>query len=130
MSETDSGDNVRRIGNGFDPDIVKGYVDRIERLDDDLAHEKGVYMEACKVIHEQRAGVIQEAKDQHGISKRALKTVVKVRGLEERAERLREELEPEIQDGFDQIRLALGDYADTPLGGAALAKAPDRPSAA
>ena len=75
-------------------------------------------MERCKVITEQRASVLQEAKDQHGISKRALKTVVKVRGLETR-QRLREELEPEIQRFLD-YRPALGDYADTPLGGAAL----------
>ena len=92
MSETD---NASRLSNGFDPDVVKGYVDRIERLNDELASEKGEYMERCKVITEQRASVLQEAKDQHGISKRALKTVVKVRGLEEHAERLREELEPE-----------------------------------
>lgn len=129
-SETESGgegDGVRHVGNGFDPTVVASYTERIERLLDDLASEKGSYMERCKSIRQDIAFVVQEAKDQSGIPKKEFKAVIKTRELEEKLERIREDLEGVEQETFDQIRHALGDLADLPLGGAALAKATDRP---
>lgn len=114
-------------GNGFDPDKCKSFVDRIESLHADIASEMSAALNACKQIHGDIKIVYQEAKDEAGIPKKALKRVIKVRALERKAEEMREELEGEDQDSFDQIRHALGDLADTPLGQAALAEKDVRP---
>jgi uncharacterized protein (UPF0335 family) len=101
---------------------AKQYVDRIERLYDDLASEKGEYMRKAKTIREDIALVLDDAKTA-GIPKKELKAVIKTRDLERRAQAIRDDLEADSQETFDQIRVALGDLADTPLGEAALDRA-------
>lgn len=127
--ENNGGESTRRVGNGFDPNVVKGYVDRVERLLDDIESERGSFMAKCKSIREDIALVVQEAKDQHGVPKKEFKAVIKARELEAKAERIRDDLEAESQETFDQIRHALGDLADLPLGAAVLDRASDRPEA-
>lgn len=95
------------------------FVGRIERLYDDLASAKGEYMRRAKTIREDIALVIDDAKTA-GIPKKELKAVIKTRDLERKAQAIRDDLEADSQETFDQIRLALGDLADTPLGEAAL----------
>jgi F0F1-type ATP synthase membrane subunit b/b' len=120
---------VHRIGsNGIEADLVQPFCDRIENLMDQLATEKGEYMQRCKSIREDITLVLTEAKDA-GIPKKAFKAVIKTRELEQKLEAIRDDLEAEQQETYDQIRHALGDLADTPLGGATLSKAADRPSA-
>lgn len=109
--------------NGYDSDAVKGYVERIERYLDELASERGEFMARCKVIRNNIAHVVQEAKDQHGIPKKEFKAVIKARELEAKADRIREDLEADAQATFDMIRTALGDFGDLPLGQAALERA-------
>lgn len=120
---------IHRIGhNGLQPDAVQGFTDRIENLMDKLASEKGEYMVRCKSIREDVNLVLAEAKDA-GIPKKAFRAVIKTRELENKLDAIRDELEAETQETYDQIRHALGDLADLPLGNATLQKAPDRPSA-
>lgn len=105
--------------NGFDPKTVSSFVARIESLHEDLLKERSAYMLACKQIRGDITLVLDEAKDA-GIPKRALKSVVRVRELEGKAEMVRQELEAEDQQNHDLIRQALGDLADLPLGQAVL----------
>lgn len=102
-----------------DPRKTKGYADRIETLLADLESLKGEYMAECKSLREDVKSVLEEAKAA-GIDPKALKAVVDTRAAEKRAERIRLGLKTETQEVFDAIRVALGDYADTPLGEAAL----------
>lgn len=132
MADNDNAENgggVRHVGNGFDPEVVKSYCDRVENLLEDMESERGAFMAKCKSIREDISLVVTEAKDQHGIPKKEFRAVIKARELEAKADRIRDELEADAQQTFDQIRHALGDLADTPLGGAALAHASDRPRA-
>ncbi|MCJ2022150.1 hypothetical protein MKK84_32910 [Methylobacterium sp. E-065] len=108
-------------GNGFDPKRTKECVDRIEAIAVKKEAAHMAYMRECSVFSEDTKAVYDEAKTAWGIPKRALKTVIKVRATERKLEAMREDLETEDQESFDQIRHALGDLADTPLGGAALA---------
>lgn len=109
-------DEPRR--SNFDPDMVKAFVDRVESLHNDIASEKGAYMATCKGIREDISSVYDEAKEK-GIPKKILKLVIEQRALGRKMEDIREELEQDDQDIFDQLMLALGDLADTPLGQAA-----------
>lgn len=106
-------------GNGFDPEKVTSYVDRIENLHVGIASIMGKALSECRAVHADIKVVYDEAKDEAGIPKKALKKVVKARAFERKADECREELEGEDQDNYDQIRHALGDLADTPLGQAA-----------
>jgi hypothetical protein len=58
-----------------------------------------------------------------GIPKREFRAVMRTRQLENKLEAIRDGLQADEQETFDQIRNALGDLADLPLGQAALAKA-------
>jgi hypothetical protein len=108
--------------NGFRPEAAKEFVARVERLLDDLASEKGEYMRKAKAIREDIQLVIDDA-EAAGIPKKELKAVIKTRELETRAAAIRDDLEGDAQSVFDMIRAALGDFADTPLGQAALDQA-------
>jgi len=109
-------------------DVVRNFTARVEKLHDELDTEKGEYMRRCRSIRDDIKNVLVEASDA-GVPRREFKAVIKVRLLEKRADAVRDELEPDEAETFDTIRTALGDYSDTPLGQAALAKAPDRPAA-
>ncbi len=109
--------------NGFDPGKVQGYVERIESLHADIATEMATALNACRQIHGDIKQVYQEAKDEAGVPKKALKKVVKARGLERKAAECRADLEGDDLDSYDLIRHALGDLADTPLGAAATDRA-------
>lgn len=106
-------------GNGFDPAVVSGFVQRIESLGDDLLTERSEYMTRCKSIRGDIKLVLDEAKDA-GIPRKELKLAVKTRELQRKVDAIREDLEGDEQDNYDMIRHALGDLADTPLGAAAL----------
>jgi len=108
-------------------DVLLDFTHRVENLYDELASEKGEYMNRARQIRESIARVLVEAKDA-GIPKKEFKTVIKARQLENRLEHLRDDLEPDEVETYDAIRLALGDLSDLPLGQAALAKA-ERPAA-
>lgn len=101
---------------------VKEFVGRVENLLDDLASERGKYMNACKPIHEDIKEVYVEAKEA-GIPTKALKAAVKMREYERKKDAEREKLDSPDQDELDRIRMALGDLEGTPLGDAAVAHA-------
>ncbi len=109
-------------GNGFDPAILGAFNARIENLMTDLGLEKSESMTRCKAIHQDIDEVLKEAKNA-GIPKREFKAVIKKRTLLARAEEIRADLEGESVDAFDQIEFALGKFAETELGAAAVDRA-------
>ena len=111
---------------------AKRWYGEIERHLATLETYKGEHMQRCKSVREQMSDVYDRAADA-GIPKRALKAVVKAKALEAKAEAARLDLDDEDTiESFDQIRVALGDFADTPLGNAAVTPAakPSRRKAA
>jgi hypothetical protein len=104
--------------NGFDPDYVIEVVEAIEEIQDDIASIKAVNAAKCKSRKNDINDHMDTAKEK-GIPKTELKAVLKVRDLERKAEAARNDLEGDSQDLFDNLRLALGDLEDTPLGQAA-----------
>lgn len=115
--------------NGYNAERVKECVERIENLERDRLSAHGSYMEEAKRIAEDKTAVYEEAKTAWNIPKKALKAVVKARATERKLEAIRGDLDGDIQDSFDAIRLALGDLNDTPLGAAAQEQAKTRKKA-
>ena len=116
---------ARAPGNGYPATVVKGFVKELETLEEERLQAHSLYMKKCAKLKEQ-AGDIYDAAKEKGIPRKALRTVIKVRQAENKAERLREELEQDEQDSFDLLRLALGDLEDTDLGKAAMARMKER----
>ena len=115
MADTDTA----AAGNGYDPEIVQHLVGRIDSLHDDLATERGEYMQRCRQIRGEIKDVLQAAKDEDGIPKKALKFLVKKRQMLAKIEDIEAGLEPEDGTAFQSLELALGDYGSTGLGQAA-----------
>jgi len=113
-------EKARPGSNGFDPEVVKNAVDRVENIEAEMLKEKMAWMSKCKAHKSDINLVLDEAKEK-GVPKKELKSVLKARELEAKAQAARDNLEPDEQDTHDQIRFALGDLDQTPLGDAALA---------
>lgn len=109
--------------NGPDPKRTQECVERIEALLAKKAELHIEYMAECSVIASDIKDIYTEAKSAWGLPVRAMKAVIKARGMERKLEALRDNLEDDDIESFDQIRHALGDLADTPLGDAATEKA-------
>jgi hypothetical protein len=101
---------------------VQSAVADIEQCHTELLHERSVYMTACKRIRENISGHLDTASER-GISKKLLRLIVKERGLERKINDLHDVLEPDEQSELEMLTEKLGDFVNTPLGGAAIAKA-------
>lgn len=102
---------------------VRDAVAAIEACYGELLSERMAYMGRCKQIRQRMSGQYDIAAEK-GIPRKALKLKVKERELERKIDALTEDLEPEEQDSFEMISAKLGDFANTPLGQAALDRAP------
>ena len=111
--------DAKPAGNGYDPEQVKQVVKSCEELDAEIATIMSEAMLACKDKHSEKKDIIDDAKKSYGIPKKEVRAVLKIRSLERKAEKTRDDLTAESQDRVDMIRHALGDLADTPLGQAA-----------
>lgn len=101
---------------------VQAAVKNIEERYVDLASERGSYMLKCRRIREGMANDY-EAAGNRGISKKLLKKIIKERELERRIDALTVDLEPDERSELEMLVEKLGDFAHTPLGKAAVAKA-------
>ncbi len=102
-------------GNGFKPDQVQNVVNRIMSLKGDIRSVKAANAKRCREIMEDVAEIFDEAKS-NGIPKKELKRAIKAVELTQELAALRDELEADEQETFDQLAHALG-----PLGEAARA---------
>lgn len=107
-------------GNGFDPDAVTGFVERIENVFGDINKERSESMHRCKTMRADIDEIYKEAKGA-GIPKKALKAVVKKRGLIADIDDCGSNLEDDDASAFEQLQNALGMLRDLPLGQSALA---------
>lgn len=116
-----TGDSARR-GNGFDPEVTKAFAQRVELLE----AEKQILKDACKAECEPIASDIKLIVDEAeaaGIPKKAFKKVLAHRAAERKIEAQRRALDMMDQADYDNLRLALGDLRDTPLGQSSLRSA-------
>lgn len=112
--------------NGYDPEIVERVMREAERFKEEIASKKGEYMQFARSRREKIEDLLDRAKDEHGLPKKVMKQKLKQREYLARAQKCRSDLEVEDQDEFDQISVALGELAGTPLGDAALAQANEK----
>ena len=105
--------------NGFDATVLKRFVGEIEKHHGQIASYKGEHAQRVKSVQEMISDVYDRAKDA-GVPKRELKAVIKERVLLKRIEALREDLEEEQAETYDQIKHSLGMLSDLPLGEVAL----------
>lgn len=101
---------------------VQAAVRNIEEHHSDLASERGTYMQRCKRIREAMANDYDTAGNR-GISKKLLKKIIKERELERRIESLTDDLEPDERSELEMLVEKLGEFANTPLGKAAMTNA-------
>lgn len=107
------------MSNGFDAAVLKRFVGEIDKFKEAMASRQGEYMKFCRDQRELISGVFDRAKDA-GIPRVELRAVLKERDLQKKIENLREELEEDQAETFDQIKHALGMLSDLPLGEVAL----------
>lgn len=105
------------MSNGFE--AAERWVKEIERHHETLASYQGEYMARCRTVRESISGCYDAAKEA-GIPTKELRAVIKERQLHKKIEGLRENLDEEQVETFDQIKHALGMLGDLPLGDAAL----------
>lgn len=120
-SERDDAD-VPAASNGYDGDALKGYLDAIEAEHDELDRLKSDHMLKCKGprgrIKETMAAVRKAE-----IKMPAFKVVLARRLAERKLARQVAELEDDDAHAHDLMLAALGEFATTPLGQAAIARA-------
>lgn len=120
MTDTAAGSN------GYDKVKLKQFVDAIEREQDKLDELKIDHMNACKGPRG-RIKQITKAAREEDIDIDAFRVTLKRRMDERKHAKRVAELEDDSRDAYEMIEEALGEYADTPLGQAALARAKGEP---
>ena len=85
-------------------------------------------MAECAKISGRQKSLVDDAKGA-GLNGKVLRATVKQRALERKAEAVFDDLEDDDAELLRDIREALGDYADLPLGAAAVASDDERTSA-
>jgi hypothetical protein len=103
-------------------DDVQAAVANIEQCYADLASERGIYMSKCKRIRETMSGDYDSAGEK-GISKKLLKLIIKERELDRKIAGLTDDLEADQVSEIEMLKEKLGEFANTPLGKAAMANA-------
>ncbi len=112
---------ANEVTNSPDEKAVQDAIANIEQNYVDLARERGIYMNKCRGIRQRMAGDYDTASEK-GISKKLLKKIVKERDLERKIFALTEDLESDEKSEIEMLKEKLGEFANTPLGAAAMAK--------
>jgi uncharacterized protein (UPF0335 family) len=108
--------------NGLNKEDVRSAVAAIEGFKRDLESEKGAYMNRCRGIRDSITAAYDDAKE-HGVPKKALRTVIKFRERDRKNAEDRAALEQDDLNSVEMVEAALGDFGDTPLGAATLDRA-------
>jgi hypothetical protein len=104
-------------------DDVQASVANVEQNYADLLREKGIYMNKCRGIRQRMSGDYDTAQEK-GISKKLLRKIIKERDLERKISAITDDLEPDELSEHQMLMEKLGEFANTPLGKAALASVP------
>jgi len=114
------GGSARR-GDGYDSEAVKSFVERIETVQGEIDEIRQAAKDECQPHREDIEAIKKEAHDA-GISRAALNAKLQERRLRRKADSVRGNLTEQVQDNFDQLSKALGDFGSTELGKAAAAR--------
>lgn len=95
------------------------FVDKFEELEEQILSERSKFMTACKKIREAQKELLDDAKSQ-GWAKKVIRTAVDVRRLEAKKQEKLDDLEDDGRSDAVDLLKALGGFADTPLGAAAV----------
>ena len=114
--------------NAYPADLVRGLVDEILDEEEAILSAQVNYMSIAKRHRSIIADVKKRAKAQ-GIPGKEFNAILKTIRLETKLHKIRENLEAEEQDSYDQLVDAVGDYITTPLGAVAAAAARPRGAA-
>lgn len=101
------------------PDEAGSFVDQYEQYEREIDALKIEHMNKVRKVREKQSDLLDDAKSQ-GVSKKIVKTLAAVRKLEAKAKDQMEEMEADDKAFALDIRKALGDFADMPLGAAAV----------
>lgn len=101
--------------NGFDHKQVQSFVTRIQNIEGSIRSVKAKNAKECQDLQRDISDIIEEAKSA-GIPKKELKAHLKVIELTDKINSVRDGLDEDQQEVFDQLAIALG-----PLGEAARA---------
>lgn len=108
--------------NGISGEHLKAYLGEIDKADDELIAMKVEHMAACKGPRGKIRAIMKEARETvENIE--AFRVIVAAHRAERKIEARIEELEADDRADYDKMEEALGAYADTELGKAALKKA-------
>src|SRR5580692_8927155 len=105
MSDTEKAGSAQR-GNGYDPEAVKAFVQRIENTQATIRNIMDDAKTTCMPHREDLKAIKGEATDA-GIPRRALNEVLRQRRLRREFEAVRDGLSADDQNRFDNIKLAL-----------------------
>ena len=109
----------RAATNGFDTEALRSYLETIDQADDDLLALKSQHMLGCKAPRSRIKEAMAAAREA-GLPMTSFRAVVAAHRAERKVAARLAELEQDDLDQFEQMQAALGAYADTPLGQAAL----------
>lgn len=87
---------------------AQGYVKRIETLLFEIDRLREAHQEDCKPYRDDIKSIYDEAKD-HGVDPKALRAVVRYRGLERKQQKIEDDLDSAERHLFDQLVVQLGD---------------------
>lgn len=105
-----------------DGELIERYLGEIDKADDALTELKVEHMSACKGPRGKIRALMKEARETLP-SIEAFRTIVAAHRSERKIEQRIAELEADDLQEFERMQEALGAFADTPLGDAALKKA-------
>lgn len=122
MAKRATAADAARKSNGFDGDKLKSYLTKLDELDAEIESSKGAHMNRCQKIRGSMDVVYEEAKAL-GIPKKVLKAHHQLRKLEVRKSAVVDKLSDDDVETFEAVSDALGDFAQLPLGAAAVQRA-------
>lgn len=108
-------------GNGFDPKQAQIHFDTYERIQEEKVEAHMSYMSKIAKINA-RAKEALEVAANAGIPAKVIRDRFKIKQMESRIEDIRNPEDEEHAETLQMFCEALGDFADTPLGEAAVEK--------
>ena len=105
---------AREGTNGIDPEVMKSAFADLDSIEEELASEKGAYMQRCQQIRARRALVFDEA-DAKGATKTELKALFKAHRRIASARKVIADLEKDQRDRANMMADALGNDDLMPL---------------
>jgi hypothetical protein len=115
-------------GNGGPLSGLKGYLEEIDRVDDELDSLRGSYMEECKGPRERIKEILTSAKEA-GCNMVAFRVLLKEHRDMRQHEKRVAQLDIVDKSEYETMIAKLGDYGATPLGSAALKRAKEKDEA-